>query len=221
MKKLLMAAVAVLSLGAVVAPAQASVVVGTADTGSSIPFGSTTAGYYFQQVYAASNFTEALDLYRLTFFNTKSPTLTVSPTGRFEIFLSVVNTNIATFDTSNSLTVPYLAADFVQVFDGVIPTLSNGKLNLNLLQGFNYDPSQGQLMVTIRSDDLSAGTLALDVDNTTSVINSRMSSFGYNWNQGLVTGFNAAVPEPATWALMLGGFGLAGAALRRRRSVAA
>lgn len=27
-----------------------------------------------------------------------------------------------------------------------------------------------------------------------------------------------AVPEPATWALMLGGFGLAGAALRRRRS---
>jgi hypothetical protein len=28
---------------------------------------------------------------------------------------------------------------------------------------------------------------------------------------------NAAVPEPATWALMLGGFGLAGAALRRRQ----
>lgn len=27
----------------------------------------------------------------------------------------------------------------------------------------------------------------------------------------------AAVPEPATWALMIGGFGVAGAALRRRR----
>ena len=30
-----------------------------------------------------------------------------------------------------------------------------------------------------------------------------------------------AVPEPATWALMIGGFGLAGAALRRRRALTA
>jgi hypothetical protein len=30
-----------------------------------------------------------------------------------------------------------------------------------------------------------------------------------------------AVPEPATWGLMIAGFGLAGAALRRRRAVAA
>lgn len=32
---------------------------------------------------------------------------------------------------------------------------------------------------------------------------------------------SGGVPEPATWALMISGFGLAGAALRRRRAVAA
>ncbi len=31
--------------------------------------------------------------------------------------------------------------------------------------------------------------------------------------------FSSSVPEPATWALMLGGFGLAGVALRRRRGL--
>ena len=33
----------------------------------------------------------------------------------------------------------------------------------------------------------------------------------------IIAGVTLGTPEPATWALMLGGFGLAGAALRRRR----
>lgn len=44
---------------------------------------------------------------------------------------------------------------------------------------------------------------------------------GLNFNPTLVSVFSsAAVPEPTTWALMISGFGLAGAALRRRRRVA-
>jgi hypothetical protein len=38
---------------------------------------------------------------------------------------------------------------------------------------------------------------------------------------GAVTYDSGAVPEPAAWALMIGGFGLAGATLRRRRSATA
>ena len=42
-------------------------------------------------------------------------------------------------------------------------------------------------------------------------------------SQGQTQGFVIAgeVPEPASWALMIGGFGMAGVMLRRRRSVAA
>ena len=40
-------------------------------------------------------------------------------------------------------------------------------------------------------------------------------------SQGFSGSGGGAVPEPATWALMLSGFGLAGAALRRRKSLAA
>lgn len=41
----------------------------------------------------------------------------------------------------------------------------------------------------------------------------------FDWDRD-ATAVPAGVPEPATWALMIGGFGLAGATLRRRRSLA-
>ena len=47
--------------------------------------------------------------------------------------------------------------------------------------------------------------------------------WAYNETAGVQFSAVAAtggVPEPATWALMLGGFGLVGGAMRRRRGVA-
>lgn len=41
-----------------------------------------------------------------------------------------------------------------------------------------------------------------------------------NFPGGEIRGFLQPVPEPATWALMLGGFGLVGAAMQRRRVAA-
>lgn len=48
-----------------------------------------------------------------------------------------------------------------------------------------------------------------------------ISRFGRSFNGSLTYTVNAAVPEPATWGMMIVGFGLAGASLRRRGVVAA
>lgn len=44
------------------------------------------------------------------------------------------------------------------------------------------------------------------------------SNAGRAFNGSLTYTLDAAVPEPASWALMIGGFGMVGASLRRRRA---
>ncbi len=64
-------------------------------------------------------------------------------------------------------------------------------------------------------------------DSNLSIQNSRGASYSFNgisrngrsFNGSLTYAVNAAVPEPATWAMMIVGFGLVGGAMRRRHSV--
>ena len=70
-------------------------------------------------------------------------------------------------------------------------------------------------MLTVTSNDLAAFDAIgynLDIDV--------LRNPGYTFNTAQVFGLAglAAVPEPATWAMMLVGFGFAGAAARRRRT---
>jgi len=100
--------------------------------------------------------------------------------------------------------------------------LTDGKLTFSG-SSFVYDPSKGGLLMdvtvhdatytggenTFFQEDAGTGSIARIVGDETG---------GYGpYNQALVTTFNAAaVPEPASWAMMIGGFGLVGAAMRRR-----
>jgi len=53
---------------------------------------------------------------------------------------------------------------------------------------------------------------------TTAIDNVSIDTFANN--PGAAPPPSGGVPEPASWALMIAGFGLAGAALRRRSALA-
>lgn len=57
------------------------------------------------------------------------------------------------------------------------------------------------------------------VDSTNGIGGFSLLPFGAEYNFS-IDDLAATVPEPGTWALMIGGFGLVGASMRRRREVA-
>ncbi len=63
--------------------------------------------------------------------------------------------------------------------------------------------------ITQSAFSVANGAITLNLDGLS-------TSKGVKINIGLASA--AAVPEPATWAMMIGGFGLAGGAIRRRRA---
>ena len=197
--------------------APAAIVVGTADTGASnsIPFDSYLGGYYFSEIYNKAKFGAGLTIKQLSFYQTKSSG-GAPGTGTFTFWLGTSNAALSTFDTNGFFQYP--DASFTKVYQGTLSALVNGRMDVNLTTAFNYSAAQN-LVLIVRNDDLSGnGDLFLDVDANAVDLNSRINASSLDRNFGFVTGFNVApVPEASTWAMMIGGFALAGAALRGRR----
>jgi hypothetical protein len=233
MKRAIQVAAAAMFAAATFSPAQA-LVVGTADSGSSFPFGTYLGGTQYQQVYSASQFGAGLNITDISFYQTQYPGGTPN-SATFTLYLSTVSAgnSIATFDSSAFVYSPN--ASFTQVFSGLVPTVTDGKLNFHLSTAFNYLASAGNLMLTVVATGLQDGSgFFLDGDRGNANTNSRFSAYSYDWNldgkgnSGLVTGFNdgsnsapGETPIPAVGAgipLILGAGGLV--SYFRRRKVA-
>ena len=114
-----------------------------------------------------------------------------------------------------------------EIFNATLPALANGRLDFtNLLNTFHYDPSQGNLLLTILgfgTTESASNPLRLDfVGNAGSLFDWSVADGPNQPNRGLVTGFNAT-PIPAVGAafpLFAAGGGLA-AFWRRRKARAA
>jgi hypothetical protein len=96
-------------------------------------------------------------------------------------------------------------------------------LTLSLLE---YSVSFSQLVTANNNMDTTFQTAAFDILGSGGLLTFQFQSSGVSNVDAIIdnihlTGLAAAVPEPATWAMMLLGFGGIGFAIRRRKERAA
>jgi hypothetical protein len=124
-------------------------------------------------------------------------------------------------------------------FDTFIVLHQDGSAEVNLITKFD-----GRRPIEVQTSTLDVGAVTISGATISVVVplaklpsaGFSVANFQYNvWPRYLTTAetkrvadfgpdnetFSASVPEPATWALMIAGFGFAGSALRRRRATPA
>jgi hypothetical protein len=86
------------------------------------------------------------------------------------------------------------------------------------------DPTPGTITYTsdfINFANTTERGLSWDLTSISPVLNYQLGKAMPSFNASLAGSFSAApIPEPVMWAMMIGGFGLAGAMLRQRRRMA-
>ena len=195
-----------------------------------------TSGSRTQQVYASSFFSGAQTLTGLAFRSTPGSS-NGADYGNVVIRLSTTTFGDEQGTPLSSTFADNIGADATTVFEGALSFAAAATDGfdyvVNFTSGFNYDPSVGNLLldVTIPTGTSVSGPgfflASYDVANqfndgvysVNSVFDGSATS-GIANTAATITQFTGtalgAVPEPTSWVLMIGGFGLVGTGMRRR-----
>ena len=184
-------------------------------TGNCFPFGCT--GTRYQQVYSAAGFSGSITITDITFYNTTFTAGTIAP-GTYTLHLSTTSAAVDALSSTFASNVGANDALFAVYAGGGSASPSFTIAGT----GFTYDSTMGNLLLDIFVANSGSGTVYLDARNgTAGGIFSRMHDFGTGFEGfGLVTGFNegGSVPEPGTYAMIVGGLLVLMAKQRRRKA---
>lgn len=184
---------------------------GTANA-ATINFGSFTAGTVLTNQVAG-----------LTFSMSGGPTTATAPIvgyGYFDAVLSLNNSGNFGSGTDGYPTGATVTIDFASAVSGVSFTFNNYGNNTgndSIYQAF--DAANALISSGSLANVNGFSLVNVAGSGIKSLVISNGSGGGYNWVYGVgELTYNGGVPEPAAWAMMLAGFGLVGAAMRRRQT---
>jgi hypothetical protein len=201
-----------------------SVTLGVDNGGNVFPFGTPATpspGTRYQEAYASTYFSSPISITGIDFFLQEGGAGSLY-SGTYTLSLSTIAAGVGTLSPTNFDS--NLGANNA-VFETV--ALSGAAPSTLSFTGgpFNYDPSQGNLLLDIQISNGSAGNPVAqfqDGNGTGPSTIVRYQNFGSSVSPGfgLVTRFDfttttSDVPEPGTWTLL--GCGLAGLFVRRFR----
>jgi hypothetical protein len=155
-----------------------------------------------------------------------------SPTATFEVPLTSVLAGVINYSDITNIQMTYSGLTFDAYTQSSIGLDNQAFVNTVTGAFIYHDKDQGLAVIGYEGGLFSGSFLSITVDNPNKTFTGVADQFNALKNGGAYAGFptagfwtatfpvvtNPGVPEPATWAMMLMGFGAMGFAIRRRRN---